>query len=129
MSVNPSPCDTPTIPDTIAAIIKTIIEKSLNWSKNLCSKVFFFAACNSLYPYFSCFSLTCSSDKPFSILVSSLLSTSSTFCLYHFFSSIIIQSFLFIIFIFFISLFYFVYFSFLYSKKTLKRNFVLQNLF
>ena len=30
VSVIPSPSDTPTTPDTIAAIISTIIEKSLN---------------------------------------------------------------------------------------------------
>ena len=65
VSVNPSPCDTPTIPDTIAAIISTIIEKSLNWSKNLCIILFFFVAFSSLYPYFSRLSLTCFSVSPF----------------------------------------------------------------
>ena len=34
VSVIPSPSDIPTIPDTIAATINTIIVKSLNCSKN-----------------------------------------------------------------------------------------------
>ena len=48
VSVIPSPSLTPIIPETIAAIIKTIIIKSLNCSKNFWNKFFFFFAFNSL---------------------------------------------------------------------------------
>ena len=47
-----------TIPETIAAIISTIIIKSLNCSKNLTNKLFFFFAFNSLKPNSFLFSST-----------------------------------------------------------------------
>ena len=76
VSVIPSPCNTPTIPETIAAIINTIIEKSLNCSKNLWIIDFFAICCNSLKPYFSCLSSAFSLLSPFSKSVSSSFSTS-----------------------------------------------------
>ena len=81
VSVIPSPSATPTTPDTIAAIINTIIEKSLNCSKNFLNKLFFFCAFNSFSPYFSCLDFTSSVFKPFSICVSSSFSTSLIFLL------------------------------------------------
>ena len=95
VSVIPSPCATPTIPDTIAAIINTIIEKSLNCSKNLWNIDFLATCCNSLYPYFCCFSSTFSLLSPFSKSVSSSFSTSLKFLLNQFLFSMKVPPFLF----------------------------------
>ena len=85
-SVMPSPLMCPTIPETTAAIIKTIIIKSLNCSKNFTNKLFFFCAFNSLYPYFSRAFVTCSVVRPSSRFVSNFVSVSLTDKLYQFFS-------------------------------------------
>ena len=65
-SVIPSPSIYPTTPEIIAAIINTIIIKSLNCSKNFTNVLFFFLACNSFVPYFALFSLTFLLVRPFS---------------------------------------------------------------
>ena len=88
VSVMPSPSATPTNPETMAAIIKMIIEKSLNWSINRISNDFFFFSFNWFKPYFSLLFATSSCDKPVSWFVSNSFSTSLISLLNQFFVSI-----------------------------------------
>ncbi len=66
VSATPSPSAIPTAPDTMAAMINMIMEKSLNWSANLWNSVFFLAVFNWFSPYFSCLFFTSSLSNPFS---------------------------------------------------------------
>ena len=85
-SVMPSFSIYPIIPDTNAAIIKIIIMKSLNCSKNFISSVFFFLAFNSLIPYFFLLSSTPSKFNPFFKSVLKYSDVSVTVLLNQFFS-------------------------------------------
>ena len=97
VSVIPSPCAIPTTPDTIAAMISIIIEKSLNWSINLWIKVFFFLAFNWFKPYFSLLFSTSSFSSPFSLSVFNSFSTSFISLLNHLIFSNFFPPFLYIL--------------------------------
>ena len=98
VSVKPSPFVYPTIPDIIAAIINTIIIKSLNCSKNLIIRLFFFFPSNSFKPYSAFLLSTSSCHNPTISSVSKDLITSSEFKLYHFFCLFCILVFSFLLF-------------------------------
>ena len=51
----------PSIPETIAAMIRITTRKSLNCSKKICATDFFFPSASALGPYRSRFAATCSS--------------------------------------------------------------------
>ena len=84
-SVIPSPCIYPTAPEITAAIISTIIIKSLNCSKNFINKGVFLADFSSFKPYSAFLLFTSSSKSPTVLLDSNFFSTSSVDKLNQFF--------------------------------------------
>ena len=87
----------PTTAEIIAAMIKMMIIKSLNCSKNFTNKDFFFPSSNSFFPYFSRFSSTCEDVNPFSKSVLKKSFVSSAVMLNQFFFSNLFSPFLFIL--------------------------------